>query len=224
MTDTYIAPPDTPRKWGPAVAAAFCAAQAEMPDITKGRTAKVETKTGGSYSYKYADLSDLLEAVRPVLSKHSLFVSQDCIRRASMIDVYTTVGHASGECVDFGPMSFEAGGTPQSAGSAVTYARRYALLAALGMATEDDDGQAAAQAPKSKPAPKAAPPEPTDPGAATDKQTRAVFAALKDRGFTERDAYLAELSRIVGRTLGSSKELTKAEAGAVIDTLNGGQS
>jgi len=39
------------------------------------------------------------------------------------------------------------GKTPQATGSAITYARRYALLAALGLATEDDDGQTAASTP-----------------------------------------------------------------------------
>lgn len=227
--------PATPRKWGSEIAAAFCAAQAQMPDIAKSRTAKVDTKAGGNYTYKYADLSDLLEAVRPLLAANGLFVSQDCIRRASMIDVYTTIGHKSGEYVDFGPMSFDAGSTPQAAGSAVTYARRYALLAALGMATEDDDGQAAAQTPRPKAAPKAqesaqsatrdTPPasegtrSPMADQPASEAQIKAVAAKARASGFTDDADRIAEISRIIGRTVTSSKELTRAEAGRVLDQL-----
>lgn len=132
-------------RWGTEIAAAFVAAQAEMPEVTKGRTANV-----GTYSYTYADLGDVLNAVRPTLVKHGLAIAQDVSRHERMIEVFTLLVHKSGESVSFGPMGFESGSTPQASGSAVTYARRYSLLAALGLATEDDDGQSAA---KDKPQP-----------------------------------------------------------------------
>ncbi len=137
MTDTIELP--TPPAWGPELAAAFATAQGEMPDITKGRTANV-----GTYSYTYADLADVLGALRPIFAKNGLFITQNVVSRPGTVDVWTTLGHKSGQSIDFGPMSFPAGNTPQTAGSAVTYARRYALLAAVGLATEDDDGQQAA--------------------------------------------------------------------------------
>ena len=127
-------------RWGKEIAAAYVAAQAEMPEITKGRKANV-----GNYSYTYADLGDTLNAVRPILVKHGLAVAQDVSRHDRMIEVFTLIVHRSGESVSFGPMGFESGSTPQASGSAVTYARRYSLLAALGLATEDDDGQSAAK-------------------------------------------------------------------------------
>jgi hypothetical protein len=209
-------------KWQPNLAAAFAAAQVEMPDITKGRRAKVEMKGGGSYSYTYADLSDVLEAVRPILGKHGLFVTQDCIRRANMIDTYTTLGHLSGESVDFGPMSFEAGGTPQTAGSAVTYARRYALLAALGLATEDDDGQAAAQAPKAAPRKQAPPPDETSAEPAKPGNTPAMkrmMAMMNERGLVERASRLAFTTEAVGREVTTASDLTPAEIATVCTAL-----
>lgn len=127
-------------RWGTNIAAAFVAAQAEMPEITKGRKANV-----GNYSYTYADLGDVINTVRPTLIKHGLAVAQDVSRHERMIEVFTLLVHKSGESVSFGPMGFESGSTPQASGSAVTYARRYSLLAALGLATEDDDGQSAAK-------------------------------------------------------------------------------
>lgn len=129
--------------------AALVAALHAMPDISKGKNAKVEMKGGGSYSYKYADLGDVLAAVRPVLAKHHLAVMQDVTTvQGGQVGISTIVLHSSGERMVFGPIAMPTGGTPQALGSAITYARRYALLAALGIATEDDDGQAAA-----KPAP-----------------------------------------------------------------------
>jgi hypothetical protein len=136
-----------PIPWPTSLAAAYVKAQAEMPSIDKGKTARVDTKSGGSYSYSYADLADALDAIRPILAKHGLAVVQDPVSRQRSIDVFTTLLHESGECMSFGPLTFPTGDTPQAVGSAITYARRYALLAALGLATEDDDGQTARTTP-----------------------------------------------------------------------------
>lgn len=119
---------------------AFAKALAEMPDITKGRTADT-----GSYKYKYADLSDVLDAVKTTLAKHGLAVSQ----WPSDEGVHTAVMHDKGGVILFPPLKVGDGkGTPQQQGSAITYARRYALMSICGIATEDDDGKAA-----SRPAP-----------------------------------------------------------------------
>jgi hypothetical protein len=212
--------------WGPDLAAAFAAAQAKMPDITKGRKAKVEMKGGGSYSYSYADLSDVLEAVRPILGAHGLFVSQDCIRRAGMIDTYTTLGHTSGQHVTFGPMSFDAGGTPQTAGSAVTYARRYALLAALGLATEDDDGQAAAQAPKQAQRKQSPHPPEGEPSGApiappgNSPAMKRMMAMMNERGLVERASRLAFTTEALGREVATASDLSPSEIAKVIEALD----
>lgn len=117
---------------------ALVAAQADLPDIPKARTANA-----GSYSYAYADLADVLNAVRPVLKAHGLAVLQNARTEDSGIGVSTIIVHVSGEQLEFGPLVLPYGGSPQAAGSAITYARRYALLAALGLACDDDDGAAA---------------------------------------------------------------------------------
>ena len=56
--------------------AALAAAQAEITNPSKDKIAKVPTKTGGSYSYSYADIADVLNTVRPVLARHGLAVMQ----------------------------------------------------------------------------------------------------------------------------------------------------
>ena len=132
------------------LAASLVAALNELQHIAKGNTAKVETKVGRSYTYTYADLGTVIDAVRPVLAKHNLAVMQDVTSGERQVWVQTVIMHSSGEVRSFGPVGMPAGDTPQTLGSAITYCRRYALLAALGIATEDDDGHAA----------KGTPPEP----------------------------------------------------------------
>jgi len=77
--------------------------------------------------------------------------------------VSTTIWHTSGESVTFGPVLLAVAGDARAAGSAVTYARRYSLTAALGIAPDDDDDGAAAKPAKRKPAPKPDDPPPDEP-------------------------------------------------------------
>lgn len=128
----------------PELAAAFVAALGQVGTIVRDRTAKVPTKTGPGYEYNYADLASVLEHVRPILAANGLGVVQALDSPDDHhVRVYTTIIHTSGATMDFGPLVFAAGSTPQQAGSAATYMRRYSLMAALSIATEDDDGQAA---------------------------------------------------------------------------------
>jgi hypothetical protein len=121
-------------------------------------------KTGTGNYGKFAELHELIEAVRGVLAKNGLAFMQDVSGLPDgRIGVTTILVHTSGETIATGPLPMPAPADPQKVGSAITYARRYALMATLGIATEDDDGQAA------KPAP-----EPTYSAAAT-----ALFTACR---------------------------------------------
>lgn len=115
--------------------AALVAAMAELENVPKTNTAKV-----GAYSYNYADLGDTLTYVRPVLARHGLGVSQEVSGDGATITVVTVIWHESGETYRTPGLTLRAGVTAQETGSAITYARRYSLLPALGLATEDDDG------------------------------------------------------------------------------------
>jgi hypothetical protein len=128
--------------------AAFTAAQKEFPPITKRQEAQIDTKGGGSYSYSYADLTEILDAVVPILNKHGLSLSQSPVYHDGLVGVMTAIFHTSGQTVETEPLLLPAGNTAQSAGSAITYARRYALTAVLGISPgEDDDGHAAPEEP-----------------------------------------------------------------------------
>lgn len=123
---------------------AFLASQADFPPITKTRTATIKTKSGSEFSYSYADLPDILAAVQPVLMANGLGIAQSVVGELADLAVETRIYHKDGWVETFGPIHLPGGEDARAAGSAVTYARRYALCAALGIAPdEDDDGEAA---------------------------------------------------------------------------------
>ncbi len=101
------------------------------------------------FKSKYAPLNDVLNLVRPLLSKHGLGVIQAPSGDGKDITLTTMLIHESGEWVELEPLTLQADKpTAQGAGSAITYARRYALSAALGISSEDDDDGNIASAPK----------------------------------------------------------------------------
>jgi hypothetical protein len=117
---------------------ALVRAFAGMPEIVKSQVADT-----GRYKYAYADLGTALSEIRPVLAKQSLAVLQPVTNGAKgTVLVETLLLHESGE---WASVTLEMTGVtdPHSMGSAITYGRRYSLLAVLGVATEDDDGKKA---------------------------------------------------------------------------------
>ena len=137
------------------LAAALAKAQGEFPPIPKDCVAKVTTKAGGSYSFKYADLDTILATVRPVLSRHdlALMVDIETVRNeANERAMRATIRlvHSSGQwCQTTGlAIAIDADAyarqPAQASGSAATYATRYAIEAALAIrASDDDDGAGA---------------------------------------------------------------------------------
>jgi hypothetical protein len=125
---------------------ALASAQLEFGTIEKDLTAHVDSKrTGVKYSYDYADLAEVLTAVRPALAKHGIATLQPAMVSQRSVTITTLLGHKSGEFIrnDFTlPIDST---DPQAVGSGITYARRYALQSLLGVAPEspDDDGRAA---------------------------------------------------------------------------------
>lgn len=128
----------------PNLAAALVAALADLTTVDTDRTADA-----GSYKYKYADLGDIVKDTRPVLAQHGVVALTPLGAHGNELAVTVILLHSSGESMEFGPFPFPHGRDAQATGSMVTYHRRYALLAALGMATGDDDAGAAA-APRQK--------------------------------------------------------------------------
>lgn len=98
------------------------------------------------FKSKYADLGAVIGAVKPALIANDLFFTQHCHPSEDGVMVETVLGHAAGEEKSLGKLFVPANKRDaQGFGSALTYARRYALLTAFGVPTEDDDGNAAAR-------------------------------------------------------------------------------
>ena len=134
-----------------ALAEALAAAQRNFATIPKDREVKVTTRTGGSYTFRYATMDAILSATMPALAEQSLAISQALSSWGDHYAVETTLYHKSGEWISNVTPMFVSGrqGTDgktyppgnQELGSAQTYARRYGVSALLCItADEDDDG------------------------------------------------------------------------------------
>lgn len=131
------------------IAGALAAAQAEFGKLVASKTAEIKTKgSGRDYRYTYANLADALEACRATLNKHGIAVIQMPATSArNGIEVSTMLVHSSGQWLrSEEPLFMPVSGGAQDVGSAITYGRRYSLLAMVGLAPEDDDGKAAQSA------------------------------------------------------------------------------
>lgn len=194
-----------------------------MPHIRKDLTAKVETKTGPGYRYSYADLAQISREVLPILGKLGLsFTSRPTLADGRFVLAYELL-HISGESRT-GVYPLPDRGTPQEIGGAITYARRYCLCAVTGAAPDDDDNDAAAAeraasrrqqrtTRQQRPAEGDA-----EPGISGDQQ-RKMQALFREVGLTDRDDKVKYVVDVVDRPLTSSTELTRSEAGKVIDKL-----
>ena len=122
------------------LAAALAELQTNLPEIRKSETAHVKSDKG-NYSYSYADLAAISRALLPRMGPLGLsFTSRPTMVGDRFVLAYALV-HTSGDR-EAGEYPLPSGGSPQAIGSAITYARRYALCAVTGVApdSDDDDG------------------------------------------------------------------------------------
>ena len=111
----------------------------------------LKTHTNPAFRSKYADLSACVEAVVDALNNNGIALLQQTHECNDGVIVETVFVHESGETMTSGKLHVPATKhDAQGYGSALTYARRYSLMAACGIAGEDDDGNAASR-PQAKP-------------------------------------------------------------------------
>lgn len=202
------------------LAAALAAFQAEMPVVAKSHRAEVPTKSGGKYTYTYADLADVTESAMPLLTKHGLAFSA-CPRMTDRgYELCGRLLHESGESLD-GSLPI-AGNTPQELGSSITYMRRYLFGCMTGVVTDDDDDGQLAQRGAAKKAtakkPAAPPSEGHDHQPLTDSTRRQMFLLFSKKGVTE-EQQLPGINAITHKSYASRSELTEADAKEVIRVL-----
>lgn len=124
---------------------ALAAFQAEIPPIAKNKTARVQGRNG-SFTYNYADIAAVQRAIAPRLKECGLSVTFDTEQEGEILKVACIVHHVDGhsERTEFPvPIDRQARmNDTQKVGSALTYGCRYALCAALGIVTAEDDDDA----------------------------------------------------------------------------------
>jgi hypothetical protein len=121
-------------------------ASASFVRAQAGFGAALKTSTNPHFRSRYADLSACVEAVIDSLHKNGFALMQKTHECESGVAVETILMHESGEQISGGILRVPASKQdPQGYGSALTYARRYSLMAVCGIAPEDDDGNAASK-------------------------------------------------------------------------------
>ncbi len=127
------------------IATAGAKAQAELRPAVKDAV-------NPAFRSKYADYASIVEAAK-VYAKYGIAVWQDVGLTDAGVEVTTRLTHTSGQWMQFGPLAVPLSKRDaHGVGSATTYAKRYALSAALGIAAdEDDDGNAASQPTDARP-------------------------------------------------------------------------
>ena len=110
-----------------------------------GAVVKAHTADAGTYTYAYANLSDTIAEVKRVCFDQGLTVSQNVSVKSTDAGDWVTVATTlydteTGGWVTWEPLHVKPGSDPQKMGSAITYAKRYAITALFCIPTADDDG------------------------------------------------------------------------------------
>lgn len=219
------------------IAGALAKAQAGMENVAKDRE-------NPHFRSRYTTLAGVLDEVRPKLAQQGISIFQAPVNgEGNTIGVVTRLLHSSGQWIEaafyVAPTKFDA----QGAGSAITYCRRYSLMAVAGVGPEDDDGNAAIEKPMASatragpvraserdadpfsqsPAPRTSPQAPTSAHLpASPEEPPAVTAArIADRAaFWSRESYAIDPKAIHGGiTRWDAEYLAQAEAATHLDAL-----
>jgi len=102
-----------------------------------------KSKINPAFRSHYADLADIWEACRGPLTTHGFSIVQVPTTDGAALTVTTRLLHASGEWIEDAWTMVAKDASPQALMSCLTYARRGALASFVGVAPEDDDGEAA---------------------------------------------------------------------------------
>lgn len=179
----------------PTVTAALVAFQSDLPAVVKDSSANT-----GKYSYDYATLENLTEIIFPKLTAVGLgYTAVPTVRDDGVFVLRAQLVHESGDFISGDYPLGNPNNPAQAIGSAISYARRYALLSLTGVAPagEDDDGAKASAAQSAAPTPE------------RSEAPATVTATLR-----------AELGEMIN---GSGGKVTGEDANAILDRITGGK-
>ena len=153
----------------------------------------------------YAPIDEIITAIQPALTGHGLHLMNDVrSENAGEIIVSAALYHVSGEWMETEGVRIKLGkDDAQGVGSAITYGRRYTVKSILGLADEDDDGNAASKSDKSP------------INTAIQKQKGDISAAKKMIAMAKTSTDCAEIEKKL-----DLRAWTDAEYAELIDTLN----
>lgn len=178
-------------------------------------------KDGKSHQNTYATLPSILEHLQQPCIEAGLAITQVPVIIDEQAGVTTYVISTDGEVLDCGSLLLYAGRGPQNVGSAITYARRYALLSLMNIAGDvDDDGQSAQAGSEEATARKkvADKHKAKLPRMVSKRQLAAIQDAMTSLDM-ERDDRAGYVANLIEREVASSAELTMIEANKVIAAL-----
>lgn len=159
---------------------ALCKAQGELGHATKAAT-------NPHFKSRYADLQAIVDASRSILAKHGLAVIHGCeSTEGKIVTVTCRLIHTSGQWIESSLALQPTKPDPQGIGSAITYGRRYTLASIVGIATEDDDGNAAS-VPAAPPVAQRATPTGTPNGVAGDAKRNFTLLVQQWTGLPMED-------------------------------------
>ena len=122
-----------------ALYAALAEAQADYAPLPKNRKVTIRMKTGGTYDFRYADLEAVFSSTRPALAKHGVSFVQTIQPSNGRSSLVSMLAHKAGgtlnSIIEF---NMPSGGDIKDFGAHLTYLRRYAATALLGVAADDD--------------------------------------------------------------------------------------
>lgn len=218
------------------LAAALAKAQAKIQTAAKDAV-------NPHFESRYADLASVWSACREALTEQGLAIVQMPCGEGDRVGLTTTLLHASGQWMASTIYATPERKGPQAVGSVLTYLRRYALAAAVGVAPDDDDAEAASVrpsapgaandngrrvattsrlAPRRSADPPPAPdgePVPSPPGPSLGALRR--YHALRDELGISEDEGRERVGKVVGRKIESITALSGAEMDRIIAKMEG---
>ncbi|MGH9316827.1 MAG: ERF family protein [Thermoanaerobaculia bacterium] len=199
---------------------ALIAVQGQIKNIAKNQE-------NPHFRSRYADLAAVWDAIRGPLTASGLCVIQGAttawVTGAALVTVTTRLVHSSGEWIENDIQAAAGIGRPQEVGSTITYLKRYALCALMGIAAEDedDDGEGAEgrgrQADKGQPPKKPAPAASKPKGRLSEKDAKAVLVAFEKFKVTR-----AQLEEKLGKPADGWTEDERQRAVAIYKELEEG--
>jgi hypothetical protein len=206
--------------------------QRECPPIFKTKEARISTRSGPGFRYTFAPLDEITSTISPIMGKYGLSFRwrapspEEFKPEPDRIAIICRISHAAGHYEESGIVTMPiermqdggSGANPmQRVGIALTYAKRYSLMAAIGRAPENDEDGASPSSETPDPGDPHAPPQGDLTRLITENQQKRLYAIARGSGWSDEDIH-AKISGF-GVMSGSAKDVPVAVYDELIEKL-----